>query len=49
MSALEDTSHILHCVAYKKLREGKDLNNMKDLATYYSEVMRITSRVGVTV
>ena len=49
MSAVEDTSHVLHCVAYRKLREGKDMKNMRDLASYYSEVMRIRSKVGVTV
>ena len=49
MNAVEDTSHILHCVAYRKLREGKDMENMGDLASYYSEVMRIRNKMGVTV
>ena len=49
MSAVEDTSHVLHCVAYRKLREGKDMRNMGDLASYYSAVMRIRGKVGLTV
>ena len=49
MSAVEDTSHVLYCVAYKKLREGMDMKNMKHVARYNIEVMRIRGKVGVTV
>ena len=45
--AIESQSHVLHCQAYKKLREGKDLNNDKDVADYFRGVLLIRSKLDL--
>ena len=40
-SAIESQDHILWCPAYVDLRDGKSLENDKDLIDYYSAVMKI--------
>ena len=37
----ESQSHVLRCTAYDGIRDGLDMNNDKDLVTYFREVMRI--------
>ena len=38
-------SHILWCDAYSKLREGKSLDNDRDIAQYYYKVMLIREKL----
>ena len=45
-SQIDSQSHVMFCPAYKKLREGKDINNDKDIAKYLSQVMSIRERMG---
>ena len=44
-SAIDETTHILHCPAYKLLRENRELNNDKHLAEYIREVMEIRTKL----
>ena len=45
--AIESQSHVLHCPAYRKLREGKDLNNDKDVIEYFRNVLNIRSKLNI--
>ena len=36
---IDSQSHILWCDSYSKLREGKSLDNDRDIAQYYYKVM----------
>ena len=47
-SAVDTQSHVLYCEAYKTLREDKDINNPEDIIKYFSEVMRIRSKLNLT-
>ena len=38
---VESQSHVLRCTAYDGIREGLDLNNDRDLVTFFREVMNI--------
>ena len=40
-SCISTQSHILWCAAFSALRENLDLNDNKDLAKYFQEVLRI--------
>ena len=40
-SAIESQDHILWCPAYVDLREGKSINEDKDLIAYFAAVMKI--------
>ena len=42
---IDTQSHVLWCDAYKNLRQGKDINNDKDLATYIMEVFEIRRKL----
>ena len=44
---IDTQSHLLWCEAYKKLREDKDLNSDKDLATYIMEVLKIRTKLNI--
>ena len=41
-------SHILWCPAYRKLREGKSLDNDKDIVNYFRQVMLTRSKLKLT-
>ena len=41
---VESDAHVIKCVAYEQVRDGKDLNCDKDLVQYYKEVMKIRMR-----
>ena len=45
--AIESQSHVLHCPAYRKLREGKDLDNDKDIIDYFQKVLIIRSKLDI--
>ena len=47
-SAIESQSHVLHYPAYKKLREGKDLSNDRDIVEYFRSVLKIRSKLNIT-
>ena len=40
-SSIESQSHLLWCPAYQNLRDGKNLNNDKDLINYIKQVLEI--------
>ena len=40
-SAIESQDHILWCPSYVDLREGKSMENDKDLIAYFAAVMKI--------
>ena len=44
---LESQSHVLYCTAYKDLRQGKDLNSVEDLVTYFTDVLSIRTQLGL--
>ena len=41
---VESNAHVIECVAYDHVRDGKDLNCDKDLVQYFKEVMTIRMR-----
>ena len=45
---IDTQSHILWCPAYRKLREGKSLDNDKDIVNYFRQVMVIRSKLKLT-
>ena len=45
-SNLDTESHILWCDAYRNLRQGKDINNDKDLASYLLDVFEIRRKLN---
>ena len=46
-SAIETQDHILWCPAYHELREGKSIENDKDLVEYFSKVMKIREKLNL--
>ena len=38
---IDENTHVLFCPAFKELREGKDVNNDRELAEYLKEVLSI--------
>ena len=44
-STIDETTHILHCPAYKFPRENRELNNDTHLAEYVREVMEIRTKL----
>ena len=42
---IDSQSHILWCPAYRKLREGKSLDNDKDLTNYFQQVLKIREKL----
>ena len=46
--APESQAHVLHCPAYQSLRNGKDINKMEDVVSYYTQVMLLRSQLGIT-
>ena len=44
---IDTQSHILWCDSYKKLREGKDLTNDKDLANYIIQVLKTRTELNI--
>ena len=42
-SSIDSQSHILWCPAYSKLREGKTLDNNRDVIRYFQKVLQIRS------
>ena len=44
-SAIETQDHILWCPAYLSLREGKSIDNDKDIIKYFTEVMKIREKL----
>ena len=47
-SAIETQNHVLFCPAYSTLREGKDVNNDKDLTDYLKKVLIIRDKLSLT-
>jgi len=45
--AIESQSHVLHCQAYRKLREEKDLNKDKDVVDYFRGVLVIRAKLDI--
>ena len=45
---IDSNSHVTWCVAYRELREGKDLKCDKDLAEYLKKVMLIRDKLNLT-
>ena len=48
MTTIESQSHVLHCPAYRKLREDKDLSNNRDIVDYFRSVLSIRSKLNIT-
>ena len=46
---VDTQSHILWCSAYSKLREGKSLENDRDIAQYYHKVMCIREKLKLDI
>ena len=46
-SAIDTQSHILWCPSYKELRNGKDINNDRDLVSYIQNVMKIREQLNI--
>ena len=44
---IDSQTHIVHCVSYKHLREGKDLEEDKDLVKYFRDVIALREKVEV--
>ena len=44
---IDTQKHILFCPAYKTLREGKSLDNDKDIVNYFIEIMRIREKLNL--
>ena len=44
-SFIDSQSHILWCPAYSKLRQGKTLENDKDVIGYFQKVLQIRSKL----
>ena len=45
--SIDSMNHVLWCESYRKLREGKDLKDDKDLASYLHDVFRIRSKLEI--
>ena len=44
-SEVDENTHVLYCVAYKDLREGKSMNNDEELCQYLQKVLEIRARL----
>ena len=44
---IDTQSHILWCEAYSKLREGKSLDNDKDIVAYFQKVLQIRTKMKI--
>ena len=44
---IETQSHIIHCPAYKDLREGKSLDSDEDLAEYFQKVLKVREQLKI--
>ena len=44
---IDTHKHILFCPAYKTLREGKSMDNDKDVVNYFIEVMKIREKLNL--
>ena len=42
---MDSQSHIIKCESYKHLREGKSLENDKDLVDYFREVISLREKL----
>ena len=38
-------THIIHCPAYKELREGKSLDSDEDVAEYFGKVLKLRDQL----
>ena len=38
---VDTQSHLIHCPAFKDIREGKDLGSDNDLVDYFTKVLKI--------
>ena len=45
-SEIDSQSHVMVCEAYKSLREGKNINDNKDLTEYLMKVSLIREKLG---
>ena len=45
--SIDSMNHVLWCESYRELREGKDLKDDKDLASYLHDVFRIRSKLEI--
>ena len=46
---IDSQSHVVICESYKYLREGKDLNDDKDLVKYFRDVISLREKLENTV
>ena len=46
-SKRDDNMHVLFCESYKQLREGKSMNNDKDLCEYLQKVLEIRAELRI--
>ena len=46
-SNVDSQSHIIWCPAYQKLREGKSLDNERDIVQYFQKVMAIREKLDL--
>ena len=44
---IDSQSHVLWCPAYSRLREGKSMDNDKDIITYFKKVLNIRSKLKI--
>ena len=47
-SSIDTQSHVMVCPAYQILREGKDMNNDRDVVRYFVSVMIIREKLNLT-
>ena len=47
-TSIESQNHVLWCPAYQELREGKNINNDKDLINYMQKVITIREKLKLT-
>ena len=45
-SEIDSQSHVMVCEAYKTLREGKNINDNKDITEYLMKVALIREKLG---
>ena len=47
-TAIDNQSHLIWCLAYAKLREGKNLESDDDLIDYFTKVLKIRAELKLT-
>ena len=47
-SAVDENSHVLFCPSYRELRDGKNLQCDRDLATYLQKVLSIRTKLRLS-